>query len=351
MQKIDFHPKMYENNKSGTEEYCRIAAVAVLILSPLPAFLLLHKITLTCIIGILAASCGILTALPAFPPDRLPRRLAVFLQVLIALLPIPLAALAGERTLPLLYTLAVAVPLACIRLYALLRTASDRSFLSTDVPGWEVLQVYVRQFAGACPILLMAFAWSASALGGPLDRIIGWCAAVSLGVQLAVSLIRSFTRHSLLSSRFEEFLIGIIGESEPYRPRITVRVDVGQRMMFERVCRYMDEQKPFLSEFYSQDDMSQAMLTNKTYISKVINGCTGMNFSQFVNNHRVRYSMDLFRKNPRLKVTELALMSGFHNGVTYNLAFKLFVGQTPSEWCRRCRERHEGPSRKTGEGR
>ena len=33
------------------------------------------------------------------------------------------------------------------------------------------------------------------------------------------------------------------------------------------------------------------------------------------------------------------MMSGFRNGVTFNLAFKLFVGLPPSEWCRQCRER------------
>ena len=45
------------------------------------------------------------------------------------------------------------------------------------------------------------------------------------------------------------------------------------------------------------------------------------------------------RLDPCLKVTELAMMSGFRNGVTFNLAFKLFVGLPPSEWCRQCRER------------
>ena len=38
--------------------------------------------------------------------------------------------------------------------------------------------------------------------------------------------------------------------------------------------------------------------------------------------------------NPRLKVAELAMMSGFHSGVTFTLAFRLFLGKTPSDWCR-----------------
>ena len=81
---------------------------------------------------------------------------------------------------------------------------------------------------------------------------------------------------------------------------------------------------------------------DKSYLSKVINSCTGMNYPQFVNNYRVRYSMDLFRRDPRLKVSELAMMSGFHSGVTFTLASRLFLGKTPSDWCREYRERVEG---------
>jgi len=43
--------------------------------------------------------------------------------------------------------------------------------------------------------------------------------------------------------------------------------------------------------------------------------------------------MELFKKDTRLRVSELAMMSGFKSGVTFNLAFKLFLNQNPSEWC------------------
>lgn len=42
--------------------------------------------------------------------------------------------------------------------------------------------------------------------------------------------------------------------------------------------------------------------------------------------------MALFRKDPRLKVTEAAELSGFNSAVSFNMAFKVNTGMTPSEW-------------------
>jgi transcriptional regulator GlxA family with amidase domain len=45
--------------------------------------------------------------------------------------------------------------------------------------------------------------------------------------------------------------------------------------------------------------------------------------------------MQCFRENPDLKIYELATMSGFNSIVSYNMAFRLFMGENPSEWCRK----------------
>jgi transcriptional regulator GlxA family with amidase domain len=36
-----------------------------------------------------------------------------------------------------------------------------------------------------------------------------------------------------------------------------------------------------------------------------------------------------------LKIAELANMSGFNSVVSYNMAFRLFMNENPSEWCRK----------------
>lgn len=103
--------------------------------------------------------------------------------------------------------------------------------------------------------------------------------------------------------------------------------------LFNRCCSYMEHKKPFLVEALTLSDLASAMFTNTLYLSRTINACSGKNFRRFVNDYRVDYAMGLFRKNMSLKVSELSEMSGFHTVVTFNMAFKLVKGVTPSIWC------------------
>lgn len=109
--------------------------------------------------------------------------------------------------------------------------------------------------------------------------------------------------------------------------------------IYERVLEYFEQDKPFLNGDLTINDIVAVVFTNKLYISRAISQHTGRNFCQFVNYHRVMYSVDCFRKNPDLKVTELWSMCGFNTIVSYNMAFKLFMGENPSDWCRKERIR------------
>ena len=335
---------MHKFGSLTSGDYCLVAAVAVLLLSAVLAGLLMDGMYLACAAGALAAACGILTAVPAIPREEdLPRR-AVFCQAAAALLPVPLACRVGEAALPAFYTLAVAVPMAWIQVRSILRCAADRQFLTADRPGWDTVLSLSKQAFTLFPVLLLAVAWSGMVLDGAAGRTILWIAVVALGVLSVVTAVRGCTRQSLLSARFESAMVVRSGDDR-CRSRIADDLDAGHRVLFDKVSRYMDESRPYLDDAFSLEDLSRALLSNKSYTSKVINAGSGMNFSQFVNHYRIRYSMELFRQDPRLKVAELAMMSGFRNGVTFNLAFKLFVGLTPSEWCRQSRGRPPVPDR------
>jgi AraC-like DNA-binding protein len=105
--------------------------------------------------------------------------------------------------------------------------------------------------------------------------------------------------------------------------------------IYERVLEYFERDKPFLNGDLTINDVVAVVFTNKLYISRAISQHTGRNFCQFVNYHRVMYSVECFRRNPELKVTELWSMCGFNTIVSYNMAFKLFLGENPSDWCRK----------------
>ena len=110
--------------------------------------------------------------------------------------------------------------------------------------------------------------------------------------------------------------------------------------LYDRCCRYMTEFRPFLVSTFSLQDLANAVYTNKFYLSKTINRFSGKNFRQYVNYYRVMYSMDLFKENKSLRITEMAQLCGFHSTTSFNQSFKLVMGETPSVWWSRIRKKH-----------
>ncbi len=117
------------------------------------------------------------------------------------------------------------------------------------------------------------------------------------------------------------------------------RIEEVYKDLYDRVVAYFETQKPFLDSDLTINSVVKDMYSNKLYISRAISQFTGRNFCQFVNYYRVMHSMECFRENQETKVHELATMSGFNSVVSYNMAFRLFMGENPSEWCRKERGR------------
>ena len=111
------------------------------------------------------------------------------------------------------------------------------------------------------------------------------------------------------------------------------------REIYDRVVAYFESEMPYLRGDLTINDLVRVLYSNKLYISKAISHFTGRNFCQFVNYYRVSYSIERFRANPELKVLELSSLSGFNSMVSYTMAFRLFMGETPSEWCKKEKSR------------
>lgn len=112
------------------------------------------------------------------------------------------------------------------------------------------------------------------------------------------------------------------------------------QFLYDRCCRYMTDRRPFLVPSFTLQDLANAVFTNKAYLSKTINHYSGKNFRQYVNYYRVMYSMELFRNNMSLRVTQLSELSGFRSETSYFQSFKKVMGESPSAWCARMRESH-----------
>ena len=109
--------------------------------------------------------------------------------------------------------------------------------------------------------------------------------------------------------------------------------------IYARIVALFEIEKPYLNSELTINDVVKKIFTNKLYISRAISQFTGRNFCQFVNYYRVAYSIKIFRANPDLKVVELANQSGFNSSVSFSMAFRLFMSECPSDWCRKERSK------------
>ncbi len=122
-------------------------------------------------------------------------------------------------------------------------------------------------------------------------------------------------------------------------PSDEAHVDAVYKELYERIVDYFESRKPYLDSELTIHAVVRDLYSNKLYISRSISQFTGRNFCQFVNYYRVMFSVESFRENPELKINELATLCGFNSIVSYNMAFRLFMGETPSEWCRKEKNR------------
>ena len=116
-------------------------------------------------------------------------------------------------------------------------------------------------------------------------------------------------------------------------------VDDTYREIYGRVVDYFETDTPYLSGDLVIEDLVKVVYANKLYISRAISRCAGRNFCQFVNYYRIKHSVEVFRRNPELKVAELACQSGFNSVPSFTMAFKLYMDENPSDWIRRERNR------------
>lgn len=243
---------------------------------------------------------------------------------------------AGKAAFSFMFFLILTVPHPLCILAGMLKNMKDSAYIYASVSGPELMLNRMRNFLALIyqPLALAAFFFIIS------DIISYVITILLLGLSLIFYVllsIRSVTGFGLIESGKYDKKYSCSKE----RGYISFRkpdADNGYKVLFERMREKMSEDKLFLSPSFSVDELSRALYTNRGYLSRMINSCTGMNFNMLMNDYRVHYAMGLFRTNPKMKVSELMELSGFNNPVTFNNAFKLIMNVTPGEWCNSFRE-------------
>ena len=241
--------------------------------------------------------------------------------------------------LPLLVILAASLARKSARLYAQLLPL----FRTSRV--WANVEFRARDAYALALCLLCA--------GFPPAEVpvaLSWLFVVPCAVLAGLLAARVLTGWTLFLSHKKELAIKEMAKGN-LRNAPALAVNKTEEMgrmqrLYERIVTVMEEKRPFLDPEFSLSDLSGTVFTNRGYLSRTINILSGQNFRQFLNGYRVRYGIELIRKDPSLRVSDVAMMSGFHTTVTFNMAFKLNMGETPSQFQERLRlERLSSPDR------
>lgn len=112
-------------------------------------------------------------------------------------------------------------------------------------------------------------------------------------------------------------------------------------LLKQNLLTYMDTKQPYLNPDLTLGDLSKAMSTNSSYLSKVINEGFNQNFNDFINTYRVKeFTLRINKGEHKTKtILSIAFDCGFNSKTTFNRSFKKVFLKTPVEYISAVNER------------
>lgn len=110
--------------------------------------------------------------------------------------------------------------------------------------------------------------------------------------------------------------------------------DEANTVLYNSLLKLVEEDRIFLNNKLTIEDVAKKLNTNRTYLSQIVNEKTGTNFNNFINKYRVQEAQ-ICLLNDEIKaynIEGIAQTVGFSSKSTFNGAFKKFTGLTPSEF-------------------
>ena len=113
----------------------------------------------------------------------------------------------------------------------------------------------------------------------------------------------------------------------------TLKEDV-KKEYIDKILDYMESEKPYLSNNFTLNKLSQELDLSPTYTSRVINKVIGKNFKDFVNRYRIDQACEYLsdEKMKNFTIEAVAQESGFHSRTAFYNAFKKIKHMSPGEF-------------------
>ena len=111
--------------------------------------------------------------------------------------------------------------------------------------------------------------------------------------------------------------------------------DDEKEKILENLEKLFDDEKIYIKTDLTLNSLAKKLSTNRYYLSQVINDEFGKNYTDFINEYRIKEAMFLFsdpQKTYNLSIDGIAKEAGFWSTPRFNNAFKKFTGITPSNF-------------------
>lgn len=108
----------------------------------------------------------------------------------------------------------------------------------------------------------------------------------------------------------------------------------GNKLLYTSLLDLMEQEKVYLNNKLTIDEVAKRLMTNRSYLSQMINDKFKTNFNNFINEYRVKEAQRLLLENNtnNYSIEGVSISVGFNSKSTFNSAFKKFTGIRPSEF-------------------
>ena len=108
----------------------------------------------------------------------------------------------------------------------------------------------------------------------------------------------------------------------------------GNKLLYTSLLDLMEQEKVYLNNKLTIDEVAKRLMTNRSYLSQMINDKFKTNFNNFIIEYRVKEAQRLLLENNtnNYSIEGVSISVGFNSKSTFNSAFKKFTGIRPSEF-------------------
>jgi len=149
-----------------------------------------------------------------------------------------------------------------------------------------------------------------------------------------------FEQIILKNTEIEKIPVTIVGEDKTVTPKIAGLSESTVAYILEQLDIFEKEQQ-FLDSKITQKLLSEKLGTNPTYLSKIINAYKGKNFSNYLNDLRLEYIVELLKTEHQFlekEIKELANIAGFTNAEAFSDNFQRKFEIKPSYFIKMMKE-------------